>query len=126
MGVIEDTHMPSSGFSNLAMAFYASFLVFEPIQSSLIQKFPTAKFLGINGQFATSIIFGLLIRSVTLWGIVVTMNCVCHSYPPLVALRVLLGIFESCAAPRYVSNPSLSVEEAQDCRQHVLTRWPVL
>jgi len=51
MGVIEDTHMPANGFSHLAMAFYVSFLVCEPLQSTLIQKFPTAKFLGINGTF---------------------------------------------------------------------------
>ena len=37
---------------------------------------------------------------VTIWGIVVTMNCVCKSFAPLVVLRVLLGVFESCVAPR--------------------------
>jgi hypothetical protein len=49
MGVIEDTHMPSNGFSNLAIAFYVSFLVCEPLQAYFIQKFPTAKYLGVNG-----------------------------------------------------------------------------
>lgn len=87
MGVIEDTNMPSNGFSNLAMAFYASFLVCEPIQSFLLQKFPTAKFLG---------------GMVVIWGIVLTMNCVCHNFASIVALRVLLGIFESVTAPALV------------------------
>jgi hypothetical protein len=50
MGVIEDTHMPDNGFSNLAIAFYVSFLVCEPLQSFFIQKFPTAKYLGCNGK----------------------------------------------------------------------------
>lgn len=101
MGVIEDTHMPSSGFSHLAMAFYVSFLVCEPIQSVLLQKFPTAKWLGINGWWMSQPDMpALLINLVTLWGIVVTMNCVCRSFAPLVALRVLLGVFESAAAPR--------------------------
>ncbi|KIX95322.1 uncharacterized protein Z520_08839 [Fonsecaea multimorphosa CBS 102226] len=80
MGVIEDTHMPSNGFSNLAIAFYVSFLFCEPFQSFFIQKFPTAKYLGCN---------------VILWGIVVSLNCVCHNFASIVALRVLLGVFES-------------------------------
>ncbi|KAI1621236.1 major facilitator superfamily domain-containing protein [Exophiala viscosa] len=87
MGVIEDTHMPANGFSHLAMTFYVSFLVCEPLQSTLIQKFPTAQFLGIN---------------VTIWGVVVTMNCVCKGFAPLVVLRVLLGVFESCVAPSLI------------------------
>ncbi|OAG42372.1 hypothetical protein AYO21_03248 [Fonsecaea monophora] len=82
MGVIEDTHMPSNGFSNLAIAFYVAFLFCEPFQSFLIQKFPTAKYLGCN---------------VILWGIVVSLNCVCHNFASIVALRVLLGVFESCS-----------------------------
>jgi hypothetical protein len=50
MGVIEDTHMPANGFSNLAIAFYVSFLFCEPLQAFFIQKFPTAKYLGCNGK----------------------------------------------------------------------------
>lgn len=53
MGIIEDTHMPANGFSNLAIAFYVSFLVCEPIQSFLLQRFPTAKWLGINGTLTS-------------------------------------------------------------------------
>ena len=88
MGIIEDTHMPSNGFSHLAIAFYVSFLVCEPLQSLFIQKFPTAKYLGAN---------------VVLWGIIVTLNCVCKNYASLVALRVLLGCFESSVAPSLVT-----------------------
>lgn len=50
MGIIEDTHMPGNGFSNLAIAFYVSFLVCEPIQSFMLQRYPTAKWLGGNGD----------------------------------------------------------------------------
>ncbi|KAJ9637381.1 hypothetical protein H2204_004805 [Knufia peltigerae] len=87
MGLIEDTHLPANGFSNLAIAFYVSFLVCEPLQAMLIQKFPTAKYLGCN---------------VVLWGITVSLNCVCHNFASVVALRVLLGIFESSVAPSLV------------------------
>lgn len=50
MGIIEDTNLPANGFSNLAMAFYISFFVFEPLQAYCIQRFPVAKWLGINGM----------------------------------------------------------------------------
>lgn len=43
-----------------------------------------------------------LIDLVILWGVVVTLNAACHSFPPIVALRVLLGVLEASAAPRYV------------------------
>lgn len=37
---------------------------------------------------------------VILWGVVVTLNAACHSFAPIVALRVLLGVLEASAAPR--------------------------
>ncbi|KAK5051549.1 hypothetical protein LTR84_003201 [Exophiala bonariae] len=87
MGVIEDTHMPDNGFSHLAMAFYISFLFCEIPQSYLIQHFPTAKYLACN---------------VILWGVVVTLNAACHSFAPIVVLRVLLGVLEASAAPSLI------------------------
>jgi hypothetical protein len=50
MGLIEDTDLPDNGFSHLAIAFYCSFLIFEPVQAYCIQRFPVAKWLGANGQ----------------------------------------------------------------------------
>lgn len=38
--------------------------------------------------------------TVTLWGVVVALNCVCKNYASLLALRIVLGIFESCVSPR--------------------------
>lgn len=52
-----------------------------------MQRFPTAKYLGIQ---------------IILWGICVTMNCACKSFPALVAVRVLLGCFESAVAPALI------------------------
>ncbi|KAK4950413.1 hypothetical protein LTR10_011394 [Elasticomyces elasticus] len=51
MGLIEDTNMPDNGFSHLAIAFYCTFFVFEPIQALCLQRFPVAKWLGANGQY---------------------------------------------------------------------------
>ena len=39
-------------------------------------------------------------KLVVLWGVVVTLNAACHSFAPVVALRVLLGVLEASAAPR--------------------------
>lgn len=35
----------------------------------------------------------------SVYSICVTMNCACKSFPALVAVRVLLGCFESAVAP---------------------------
>ena len=110
MGFIEDTNMPDNGFAHLAIAFYCSFLVAEPIQAYLIQRLPTAKVLSVNGAFQAS--FRVFLQSrktnaaivVICWGIVLTMNCICHDFASVMALRVLLGIFESATAPRSVQN----------------------
>ena len=40
--------------------------------------------------------------AVTIWGLVLTLNCVCHNFASLVALRVLLGCFESVTAPALI------------------------
>jgi MFS family permease len=45
---------------------------------------------------------GLTPHTVTIWGVVLTLNCICHNFASLVALRVLLGCFESVTAPALV------------------------
>lgn len=49
-----------------------------------MQRFPTAKYLGVM---------------VLLWGTIVTVTAACHSYAGLIITRVLLGCFESAVAP---------------------------
>lgn len=87
MGIIEDTNLPPNGFSNLAMVFYISFLVCEPLQTYFIQRLPVAKWLGGN---------------VVLWGITVACNSAVSNYASVVALRVLLGIMEASVAPSLI------------------------
>lgn len=50
---------------------------------------------------------------VTLWGLVLTMNCVCHDFASLMALRVLLGVFESVTAPRSVAGIACDTNDNQ-------------
>lgn len=52
-----------------------------------MQRLPTAKYLGAN---------------VILWGVIVTMHAPCKSFSALIAMRVLLGVFESAVAPSLI------------------------
>ncbi|PYH80634.1 allantoate permease [Aspergillus uvarum CBS 121591] len=87
MGLLDDTGMRTDQFSHLALVFYASYLFFELPTGYLMQRLPTAKYLGLN---------------VTLWGLLTTLNCVAKNFAGLVVLRVLLGCFESAVAPALI------------------------
>lgn len=50
MGFLEDTGMRTNQFSNLALVFYVSYLFFEFPTGYLMQRLPTAKYLGMNGR----------------------------------------------------------------------------
>jgi hypothetical protein len=50
MGLLKDTGMQTDQFSNLALAFYVSYLFFEFPTGYLMQRLPIAKYLGLNGR----------------------------------------------------------------------------
>ncbi|MCJ1365729.1 hypothetical protein MMC16_004854 [Acarospora aff. strigata] len=87
MGLFQDAHINTNQFSLLALVFYVSYLACEMPTGYLMQRFPTAKYLGAN---------------VILWGICVTVNCVCKNFGSLIAVRVLLGCFEAAVAPALI------------------------
>lgn len=87
MGLFKDAHIDTNQFSQLALVFYVTYLAFEMPTGYMMQRFPLAKYLGIN---------------VVLWGVCVTLNCVCKSFGSLIAVRVLLGCFESAVAPALI------------------------
>ncbi|KAJ5748599.1 uncharacterized protein N7511_010295 [Penicillium nucicola] len=87
MGLLSDTNMHTDQFSNLTLAFYVTYLFFELPTGFLMQRLPTAKYLGFN---------------VTLWGLMTTLNCTAKNFPGLMVLRVLLGCFESAIAPALI------------------------
>lgn len=87
MGLQKDTHITGNQFSQLAMVFYVSYLAFEFPHAWGMQRFPTAKYIGVM---------------VTLWGIVVATTSACSSWAGLVVTRVLLGVFESAVAPSLI------------------------
>ncbi|KAJ5676232.1 hypothetical protein N7462_009129 [Penicillium macrosclerotiorum] len=87
MGLLSDTNMRTNQFSDLTLAFYITYLFFELPTGYLMQRCPTAKYLGFN---------------VILWGLMTTLNCIAQNFGGLVALRVLLGCFESAIAPSLI------------------------
>ena len=87
MGLFKDTHIDTNQFSLLALVFYVTYLAFEIPTGYLMQRFPTAKYLGLN---------------VILWGVCVTVNSACKNFGSLIAVRVLLGVFESAVAPALI------------------------
>ena len=50
MGLKKDNHMSQAQFSNLSLAFYVTYLFFEFPTGYLMQRLPTAKYLGLNGE----------------------------------------------------------------------------
>ena len=50
MGIYEDAGINTTQFSQLALIFYVSYLAFELPTGYLMQRLPTAKYLGVNGQ----------------------------------------------------------------------------
>jgi hypothetical protein len=56
MGLLSDTNMRTNEFSDLTLAFYVTYLVFELPTGFLMQRLPTAKYLGLNGTTIPDIV----------------------------------------------------------------------
>ncbi|KAF6826090.1 allantoate permease [Colletotrichum musicola] len=87
MGLQEDTGITGDQYSQLAMIFYVSYLAFEFPHAWGMQRYPTAKYIGVM---------------VCLWGTVLAVTSACHNWAGLVVTRVLLGLFESAVAPSLI------------------------
>ncbi|KAH9432924.1 hypothetical protein MCOR02_007597 [Pyricularia oryzae] len=87
MGLQKDTGINTDQYSQLALIFYVSYLVFEFPTGYLMQRLPTSKYLGFN---------------VCAWGMMVACTAAANSWAGLVTLRVLLGCFEAVVAPSLI------------------------
>lgn len=87
MGLLEDANIDTNQFANLSLLFYVAFLAFEIPHAYLMQRFPTAKYLGVM---------------VACWGLCVATTAACNDYGSLVAVRFLLGAFESVISPSLI------------------------
>lgn len=87
MGILTDASISTNQYANLSLLFYVSFLAFELPHAYLMQRFPAAKYLG---------------TMVMCWGTVVACTAACNNYGSLVAVRFLLGAFESTISPSLI------------------------
>lgn len=87
MGIRHDAHLTTNQYANLTLLFYVAFLAFEFPHGYLMQHFPAAKYLG---------------TMVICWGAVLACFSACKSYGSLVAVRFLLGAFESTISPSLI------------------------
>ncbi|KAH8880125.1 allantoate permease [Thozetella sp. PMI_491] len=87
MDLQQDAGLVGNQFSQLALIFYVTYLVSEFPSGFLMQRLPTAKFLGAN---------------VVIWGAIVALTSATKNFAGLVTLRALLGCFEASVAPALI------------------------
>ena len=71
----------------LGTILYMGVLVGEYPTNLLLQKLPVAKYLAVN---------------VFCWGAVVACSAAAKNFGSLMAVRFLLGVFESCVQPSFI------------------------
>ncbi|OCF73173.1 hypothetical protein I204_06403 [Kwoniella mangroviensis CBS 8886] len=92
MGLQADTNLQGQQYSTLVTILYAGYLIGEVPVNRVIQKVPLGKFLGIL---------------VIIWGTIVCMHAVCKNFGGLMAVRFLLGFFESGMYYRRNEHPTI-------------------
>ena len=74
-------------YNDVAQAFYMGFLVWMFPTQYIGQKFPIAKYIGVN---------------IVLWGGLVMLHAVCNNFSGFYALRFFLGMLEACVSPSLI------------------------
>lgn len=87
MGIQTDAHLVGQDYSWLGTILYLGVLAGELPTNFLLQKLPVAKYLSVN---------------VFLWGVVIASSASAKSWPGLMVVRFLLGVFESCVQPSFI------------------------
>ncbi|KAF8869063.1 MFS general substrate transporter [Infundibulicybe gibba] len=87
-GIVEETGLVGSQYSWLSSIVYVAQLVWQPVSSYLLVRFPIAKYLFFN---------------VLMWGIVVACTSAATNFGGLLAGRFFLGIFEATVAPAFIT-----------------------
>lgn len=86
MGLKTDLNMVGDMYSWCGTAFYLGYLAFEFPATTILQRFPVAK---------TTSVF------IIIWGVILCLHSV-PQYGGFIALRTLLGVFESSISPAMV------------------------
>ncbi|KAI0721897.1 MFS general substrate transporter [Cerioporus squamosus] len=72
------------GYNLVALSFYIGFLIWVFPSMYIAQRLRLGKYLGAN---------------IVAWGIIMMLHAIPRSFGPFFALRLLLGMLESCVAP---------------------------
>ncbi|EFY98988.2 MFS transporter [Metarhizium robertsii] len=87
MGIRDDTHLSKQDYNWLTTCVFLTILIVEYPQNYIIARVPIAKYLGFN---------------IMAWGTVLASTAACSNFAGLVAVRTLLGLFESVCQPTFV------------------------
>ncbi|KAH8680802.1 major facilitator superfamily domain-containing protein [Xylariales sp. PMI_506] len=87
MNIRADAGLVGQQYSWLGTILYMGVLVGEYPTNLLLQKLPVAKYLSVN---------------VFCWGAVVACSAAANNFSSLMAVRFLLGVFESCVQPSFI------------------------
>lgn len=84
MGLPEDLELQGQQLNTVASALWWTYLAFSPVVGVLLNKVPIGKWLGGN---------------MLLWGIVISCTAAVKTYPQLIGIRVLMGLFDAGIPP---------------------------
>lgn len=87
MGIIDDLEMTGNKYQWVGSAFYIGYLAFEFPAAYALQRLPIAK--------VTSVF-------ILIWGFILAVTGAAKSYAGFMALRTLLGCFESAITPAFM------------------------
>ncbi|KAI1377624.1 MFS general substrate transporter [Hypoxylon crocopeplum] len=87
-GIIPDNNLKGQDYSWASSIFYFGYLLAEYPGIAVIQRFPVAKFLGVN---------------VILWGAILMTTAACSSFAGLATVRFILGMVEATISPGFVA-----------------------
>ncbi|KAK7747233.1 hypothetical protein SLS53_001486 [Cytospora paraplurivora] len=87
-GLIKDNHLVGQEYSWTSSIFYFGYLIAEYPGLLMLQRFPVAKFLGVN---------------IILWGGILMTTAACSSFAGIAAVRFLLGVTEATISPGFVA-----------------------
>ncbi|KAF6832200.1 allantoate permease [Colletotrichum plurivorum] len=87
-GIIPDNKLVGQQYSWASSIFYFGYLVAEYPGVAVLQRFPVAKFLGVN---------------IILWGIILMTTAACSSFAGLASVRFILGMTEATISPGFVA-----------------------
>ncbi|KAF2166699.1 hypothetical protein M409DRAFT_66317 [Zasmidium cellare ATCC 36951] len=104
MGIREDTHLDSNSdeYSWISSIFYAGYIAWEFPTTYLLRRLPL-------GKYTSSFIVA--------WGVILACHAAANNYASLLALRFLLGVFESTITPAFVLFVSIWYKRGEQAKR---------